>query len=42
MDFTGRVMKGWVTVEPEAMEEDKEFACFCEHAIAFVQELPPK
>jgi TfoX/Sxy family transcriptional regulator of competence genes len=42
MDLTGRVMKGWATVEPEAMEEDADLKRFCEHAITFVSELPPK
>ena len=42
MDLTGRVMKGWATVEPEAMESDDDLARFCEHAIAFVKELSSK
>jgi TfoX/Sxy family transcriptional regulator of competence genes len=41
-DFTGRVMKGWATVEPDAMEDDKNLKRFCEYAIAFAKELPPK
>jgi TfoX/Sxy family transcriptional regulator of competence genes len=42
MDLTGRVMKGWATVEPGAMEDDDDLARFCDHAIAFVSDLPPK
>ncbi len=42
MDLTGRVMKGWATVEPEALEEDGDLRRFCEHAIVFVSELPAK
>ena len=42
MDLTGRVMKGWATVEPEAMEDDRDLARFCQEAITFVSGLPPK
>ncbi|MCA9184495.1 MAG: TfoX/Sxy family protein [Planctomycetales bacterium] len=42
MDITGRVMKGWATVEPEAMEDDADLTRFCEEAIGFVSGLPPK
>jgi TfoX/Sxy family transcriptional regulator of competence genes len=41
-DFTGRVMKGWVTVEPDAMEDDENLKRFCESAVKFAKELPPK
>jgi len=42
MDFTGKVMKGWVTVEPEAMKEDTDLKWFCDLAIKFVKALPKK
>lgn len=42
MDLTGRVMKGWATVEPEAMEDDADLTRFCQEAIGFVSGLPPK
>lgn len=42
MDLTGKVMKGWATIEPEAMVEDDELGRFCELAIQFVSSLPPK
>ena len=42
MDFTGRVMKGWVTADPDAIAEDDAIAQLCQHAIAFVQTLPVK
>lgn len=42
MDLTGKVMKGWATVEPEAMEEDEALQGFCELAIDFVKTLPKK
>ena len=42
MDFTGKVMKGWATVEPEAMKEDTDLKRFCNLAIKFVSALPKK
>lgn len=42
MDLTGRVMRGWATVEPQAIPDDKSLQRFCRAAIDFVQELPPK
>ena len=42
MDFTGRVMKGWATVEPEAISEDEDITRFCQYAIDFVGTLPVK
>ncbi|MGB0909128.1 MAG: TfoX/Sxy family protein [Nitrospirales bacterium] len=42
MDLTGKIMKGWATIEPEAMDEDDNLARFCQHAIDFVSDLPPK
>jgi len=42
MDLTGRVMKGWATVESRAMEEDRDLARFCREAIDFVVTLPSK
>lgn len=42
MDLTGRIMKGWTTVEPGAMTADKALERFCRLAIDFVHSLPPK
>ena len=42
MDLTGKVMKAWATIEPEAMDSDDELARFCGLAIEFVSGLPPK
>jgi len=42
MDFTGKVMKGWAMVEPEAMTEDEDLQRFCSYAIDFVKTLPEK
>ena len=42
MDLTGKVMKGWATIETGAMAEDDELERFCAFAIAFASALPPK
>ena len=42
MDLTGRVMKGWAMVEPEAMSEDAELLRYCQYALDFVKTLPAK
>jgi TfoX/Sxy family transcriptional regulator of competence genes len=41
-DFTGRPMKGWVTVGPGALEDDDALAGWVELALAYVRTLPPK
>jgi TfoX/Sxy family transcriptional regulator of competence genes len=40
-DFTGRPMKGWVVVEPGALEDDN-LAAWVREALAFARTLPPK
>ena len=42
MDLTGRVMKGWATVEPEAMAADTTLERFVRLAVDFVSTIPPK
>jgi hypothetical protein len=42
MDLTGRVMKGWATIESEAMAGDSRLERFCQFAIQFVTALPAK
>jgi TfoX/Sxy family transcriptional regulator of competence genes len=42
MDLTGKVMKGWATIEPEAMEDDESLERYCGLAIRFVSTLPAK
>ena len=42
MDFTGRVMKAWATIEPDAMADDNDLTRFVRHAVDFVSDLPPK
>ncbi len=42
MDLTGKIMKGWATVQPEAMVEDEDLERFCRYAVDFVARLPGK
>ena len=42
MDLTGKVMKGWATIEPEAISEDSDLERYCQLAIQFVETLPGK
>ncbi len=42
MDLTGKVMKGWATIETAALSEDADLERFCALAISFVSELPAK
>ncbi len=42
MDLTGKVMKGWVMVAPEAIAEDDELERHMTNAIRFVSTLPAK
>lgn len=42
MDLTGKVMKGWATLEPGAIANDKSLERYCRLAIDFVSTLPAK
>ncbi|MGJ8527673.1 TfoX/Sxy family protein [Maritalea sp.] len=42
MDFTGKVMKGFVHVAPDAIDDDKSLANWIALATEFVGALPPK
>ena len=42
MDLTGKVMKGWATVEPQAIVSERDLRRFCALAIDFVKTLPAK
>jgi hypothetical protein len=42
MDLTGRPMKGWATVLPEAIESDEALAEYVASAAVFVATLPAK
>jgi TfoX/Sxy family transcriptional regulator of competence genes len=41
-DFTGRPMKGWVTVSPEGYESDADLKDWINRGLAFAQSLPAK
>src|SRR5687767_10274087 len=41
-DITGRPMKGWVMVEADGIETDKQLSNWVERAVEFVSTLPKK
>lgn len=41
-DITGRPMKGWVMIEPDGIENDKQLSQWIDRALAFVGTLPSK
>lgn len=41
-DVTGRPMKGWIMVEPDGLDSDKQLAEWIERAVQFVETLPSK
>ncbi len=41
-DITGRVMKGWVLVEPKGVEDDEQLSAWIQRAVRFVGTLPAK
>jgi TfoX/Sxy family transcriptional regulator of competence genes len=41
-DFSGRPMKGWITVDPSGLEADDALAGWVDEALGFVQPLPRK
>ncbi|MCA9198203.1 MAG: TfoX/Sxy family protein [Planctomycetales bacterium] len=42
MDITGKVMKGWVKVEPPGIESDDDLKAWIERAVQFARTLPAK
>jgi len=42
MDFTGKAMKGWVTVDGPADLSDEELGEWADLTLAFVRTLPVK
>ncbi|GGX59153.1 TfoX/Sxy family protein [Saccharospirillum salsuginis] len=42
MEFTGRPMKGILTVEAEGLAEDADLFAWIDRCVAFVDTLPPK
>jgi hypothetical protein len=41
-DFSGRPMKGWITVAPTGLEADDALAAWIDDALGFVRTLPAK
>jgi len=41
-DLTGKPMKGWVLVAPEAVEDDADLEGWVRQGMEFAQSLPPK
>ncbi len=41
-DITGRAMKGWVLVEPEGIDEDRDLLAWIDRGWAYVAGLPAK
>jgi TfoX/Sxy family transcriptional regulator of competence genes len=41
-DLTGKPMKGWVLVSPDALEDDAELGAWVRQGMEFAQSLPPK
>lgn len=42
MDFTGRPMKGFITVGADAIASDAALRAWIDRGLAFVESLPPK
>jgi TfoX/Sxy family transcriptional regulator of competence genes len=41
-DMTGRPMKGWVTISPDGLQDQKELEAWIQKGIDFAKSLPPK
>ena len=41
-DFTGRPMKGWVSVSPEGTREPEELRSWVNRGLSYARSLPPK
>ena len=41
-DVTGRPMKGWVMIEPDGLDSDRQLAEWIDRALEFVSTLPVK
>ncbi len=41
-DITGKVMRGWVMVEPEGVDDDDDLSEWVNQAVKFVRTLPAK
>jgi TfoX/Sxy family transcriptional regulator of competence genes len=41
-DFTGRPMKGWITVMPAGVTTDSDLDAWVQRGVEFAESLPPK
>lgn len=41
-DITGKVMKGWILIEPEGIDSDEKLEYWLQMGIQFAASLPPK
>lgn len=41
-EVNGKSIRGWVLVEPDALDSDRQLAAWIDQALAFVETLPPK
>jgi TfoX N-terminal domain len=41
-DFTGRPMKGWITVGPGGSTSDEDLSAWVQRGVEFAESLPPK
>jgi TfoX/Sxy family transcriptional regulator of competence genes len=41
-DLTGKVMKGWLLITPDALEDDADLEGWVRQGVEFAQSLPPK
>lgn len=42
MDITGKPMKGWLMIQPDGIEQDRQLQSWIDLATQFVGTLPPK
>jgi hypothetical protein len=42
MDFTGRPMAGWITVEPVGVADDDDLTAWIEQGVSFAESLPAR
>lgn len=42
MDFTGKVLKGFIYVLPEGIDADKDLEFWFNYSFEFIKSLPPK
>lgn len=41
-DMSGRIMKGWVLIEPDGFEFEEDLKAWIKRAVIFTRSLPPK